>query len=160
MAARMNKTERWIWAVAAVTAGTALYLLPDLCEGWSIELHMWLREGNPPFIKYSILTKMLAFYGLIFVAKVIASYGLFRFRSWGRTLAICALSVEFLYILPWVIKAITVYLRHPEWVRFHTIIKLILGWTPGYLSLICVIILLAGPVRERFRKTPIQTVEP
>jgi hypothetical protein len=102
---------------------------------------------------------------------MIASYGLFKFQSWGRTLAIYVLSTDFLIRLAGFINMVTYHWRHPEmiqrykeWMATHEqvqriTISLIPGYIIGLLSLISVIILIIRPVKERFVRVSVEALK-
>jgi hypothetical protein len=159
----MNKTRLLIWGIASVTAGTALYVvLPRHWKSWWSMFLLWSQEGNP--FPVWLLSVWIIF-DLILLLKLIASYGLFNFRFWGRTLATYVLSADFLFRLTGFTNVQTYYWRHPEMVQRHkemlesmlsqgavrqTTISFIPGYIIGLLSLISVIILIMRPVRQGF----------
>jgi hypothetical protein len=163
----MNKTRLLIWGIASVTAGTALYVLLPIWKHWWYILQFWIQGGNPykDFPFWVLPGQVLL--DLMLMLKLIASYGMFRFQSWARTLAIYVLSADFLLRLAGFINVHTYYWRHPEMVQRHKemfesalsrgyvfefTISLIPGYIIGLLSLISVIILILRPVNERFGK--------
>jgi hypothetical protein len=168
----MNKTKLLIWVIASVTAGTALYiLLPTHWKYWWHTIQWWIQEGYP-FKKFPFWVLPLGIiFDLILMLKLIASYGMFKLQSWGRTIAIYALSADFLLRLAGFINVHTYYWRHPEMVQRHkemlesalsqggvrvTTISVIPGYIIGLLSLISVIILIIRPVKERFIGVPVE----
>jgi hypothetical protein len=168
----MNKTKSLIWVIASVTAVTALYiLLPSHLEHWWGTLQSWIQEGNPyKNFEFWVLPAVIIF-DLVLIFKLIASYGMFKLRSRGRTLAIYVLSADFLLRLAGFINVHTYYWRHPEMVQRHkemlksalsqgyvrvTTISLIPGYIIGLLSLISVIILIFRPVKERFIRASVE----
>jgi hypothetical protein len=168
----MNKTKSLIWVIASVTAGTALYvLLPTHWKYWWYMLQLWIQEGNPfKSFPFWVLPGTV-FLDLILIFKLIASYGMFRFQSWGRTLAISVLSADFIFRLAGFINVQIYSWRHPEMIQRYNewmesmasrgdiqriSISLIPGYIIGLLSLISVIVLIIRPVRERFRKVAIE----
>jgi hypothetical protein len=164
----MNKTRLLIWMIASVAAGTVFYdLLPDWRHWWYV-LQIWIQGENPyKSFPFWVLPGTI-FLNLVLVFKLIASYGLFRFRSWGRTLAIYILSTDFISRLAGFVNVQTSHWRHPEliqryneWVASHPntqsiTISFIPGYIIGLLSLISVIILMVKPVKEKFRKNAIE----
>jgi hypothetical protein len=160
---KTGKTRLLIWGIASVTAGTALYrLFPTKWRHWWYTLQFWIQGDNPyQSLPFWILPGEI-FFTLILIFKLIASYGMFRFQSWGRTLAIYVLSVDFIIRLAGFINGQTYYWRHPEmmqrykeWIASHReVLTFTYSFIPGYiiglLSLICVLILTMKPVRERF----------
>jgi len=161
-----------ILGIASVTAGTALYiLLPSHWKHWWDMLQSWIQEGNPyKNFEFWVLPAVIIF-DLILISKLIASYGMFKLQSWGRTLAIYVLSADFLISLAGFLNRVTYYWRHPEMIQRHKemlesalskgavqekIISAIPGYIIGLLSLICVIILITRPVKEKFGRTAIQ----
>ncbi len=169
----INKSKFLIWLIASVTAGTALYdILPTYWQYWWHMLQLWI-QGNNPYrdFPFWVLPVGIVF-DLILVFKLIAAYGMFKFKHWGRILAIYVLSADFLLRLAGFINRVTYYWRHPEMVQRHkemlesalsqgyvevTTISAIPGYIVGLLSLISIIILITGPVKERFRRIPIET---
>jgi hypothetical protein len=168
----MNKTRLLIWGIASVTAGTALYvLLPTHWKHWWYILQLWIQGDNPykSFPFWVLPGEVLL--NLILIFKLIASYGMFRFQSWGRTLAIYVLSADFIFRLAGFINVQTYRWRHPEMIQRYNewmesmashgdIQRITISFIPGYiiglLSLISVIILIIGPVKDRFRKVAIE----
>ncbi len=165
----MNKTRLLIWGIASATAGTALYiLLPKHWRYWWDMLQFWIQGYHPYKNLPSWVFPGVILFDLILIFKLIASYGMCKFRSWGRTLAIYVLSADFLLRLAGFINMLTYPSRHPEIIQRYNETKsmpgnvtitmsLIPGYVIGLLSLICVIILIMRPVKERFGKTAIQT---
>jgi hypothetical protein len=168
----MNKTKVLIWGVASVTAGTALYVLfPTHWRHWWYMLQSWIQGDNPyKSFPFWILPAEI-FFDLILLFMLIASYGMFRLQSWGRTLAIYVLSADFLLRLAGFINVQTYYWRHPEMVQRHKeilesalsqgavqmkIISAIPGYIVGLLSLASVIILIVRPVKQEFRRVATQ----
>jgi len=168
----MDKTRLLIWGIASVTAGTALYiLLPSHWKHWWHTLQLWIQEGNPyKSFPFWVLPGEI-FLDLILIFKLIASYGMFRFQSWGRTLAIYVLSVDFIFRLAGFINVQTYHWRHPEMIQRYNewmesmashgdiqriTISLIPSYIIGLLSLMSVIILITRPVKERFITAPVE----
>ncbi len=134
-------------------------------------LQSWIQEGNP-FKNFPFwVVPVGIFFDLILISKLVASYGMVRFQSWGRTLAIYVLSTDFIFRLAGFINVQTYPWRHPgmiqrynEWVEsvasrgnIQTItISLIPSYIIGLLSLISVIILIIRPVKERFKQVAIE----
>ncbi len=116
----MNKIRLLIWGIASVSAGTALYdLLPTHWKYWWHMLQLWIQGGNPfRSFPFWVLPASIIF-DLILIFKLIASYGLFRLQSWGRTLAICVLSTDFIIRLAGFINVQTYSWRHPEMIQRH-----------------------------------------
>jgi hypothetical protein len=129
-------------------------------------IQFWIQVGNPFKIPFWLFLWII--FEFILILKLIASYGLFRFRSWGRTLAIYILSADFISRLAGFVNVQTSHWRHPEmiqryneWVASHPntqriTISFIPGYIIGLLSLISVIILVIKPVKEKFRKNAIK----
>jgi len=153
-----------IWGIASVTAVTALYRLFPQWRDWWYTLQLWIQGDNPyKSFPFWILPGEI-FFTLILIFKLIASYGMFRFQSWGRTLAIYVLSVDFIIKLVGFINVQTYHWRHPEmiqryneWIASHReVLTFTISFIPGYiiglLSLISVIVLLIRPEKERFGK--------
>jgi hypothetical protein len=169
----MNKSKSLIWLIASLTAGTALYvILPTYWKYWWQMLQLWIQGDNPyRDFPFWVLPVGIVF-DLILVFKLIAAYGMFKFKHWGRTLAIYVLSGDFLLRLAGFINSVTYHWRHPEMVQRHKemlesmasqggiqiiTISLIPGYIIGLLSLISVIILIIRPVKERFKGIPVET---
>jgi len=163
----VNKTKSLIWVIASFTAGTALYiLLPSHWKHWWHMLQLWIQEGNPfKSFPFWVLPAGIIF-DLVLIFKLIASYGMFKLQSWGRTLAIYVLSVDFLLRLAGFINVLTYPSRHPEMIQRYNEMKsmpghvtitgsLIPSYIIGLLSLISVIILITRPVKERFIRAPV-----
>jgi hypothetical protein len=165
----MNRTRLLIWGIASVTAGTALYvLLPTHWKHWWRMLQLWIQGGSPPFKNFPfwVLPAGIIF-DLVLIFKLIASYGMFKLQSWGRTLAIYVLSADFLLRLAGFINVVTYPSRHPEMIQRYNEMKsmpghgtitasLIPSYIIGLLSLISVIILVTRPVKERFVRAPVE----
>jgi hypothetical protein len=164
----MSKTKLLIWVIASVTAVTALYiLLSSHWKYWWYMLQSWIQDGNPfKNFPFWVLPAGIIF-ELILIFKLIASYGMFKLQSWGRTLAIYVLSADFLLRLAGFINVLTYPSRHPEMIQRYNEMKsmpghvtitgsLIPSYIIGLLSLISVIILIIRPVKERFRKIAIE----
>jgi hypothetical protein len=168
----MNKTKSLIWLIASITAGSALYSdLPSHWRHWWYDFQLWIQGGNPyKSFPFWVLPSVV-FFDLILIFKLIASYGLFKFQSWGRTLAIYVLSTDFLIRLAGFINMVTYHWRHPEmiqrykeWMATHEqvqriTISLIPGYIIGLLSLISVIILIIRPVKERFVRVSVEALK-
>ena len=165
----MNKTGSLIWLIASITAASAFYIaLPSHWIHWWYELQLWIQGGNPyKSFPFWVLPSVV-FFDLILIFKLIASYGLFKFQCWGRSLAIYVLSADFLLRLAGFINVSTYYWRHPEMIQRHKewmathehvqriTISLIPGYIIGLLSLIFVIILIIRPVKERFVRASVE----
>ncbi len=155
------KSKFLIWMIAAVTAGAALYIgLPINCTLWWQQLQLWIQDYPFWLISVAIISSLIPIF------KLVAAYGLYKLRNWGRMLAIYTLSTDFLIRLAGFINQITYYWRHPEMVQrdkellasalankkmavIH--INLIPGYIIAISSLICVILLFLRPVKEVFR---------
>ena len=158
-----------------VTVGTALYdLFPTYWKHWWVTFQLWV-QGQDPFgnLSFWVLPATILF-DLCLIFKLIASWGMFRLRSWGKTAAIYLLSADFLFRLAGFINVQTYYWRHPE--RFQPDLELLsevksmpshyemitVSYIPSYiiglLSLLSVFILLNGSVRKAFKK--ISVVDP
>ena len=169
----MNMTKSLIWVIASVTAVTALYiLLPGHWKYWWHMLQSWIQDGNPfKNVPFWVLPAGIIF-ELILIFKLIASYGMSKLQSWGRTLAICVLSADFLLRLAGFINVLTYPSRHPEMIQRYSkmesmpghvtiiTVSLIPSYIIGLLSLISVIILIAKPVKERFIRAPGEAHKP
>ena len=169
----MDKTKSLIWVIASVTAGTALYiLLPGHWKYWWYMLQSWIQDGNPfRNFPFWVLPAGIIF-DLVLIFKLIASYGMFKLQSWGRTLALYVLSVDFLLRLAGFINVLTYPSRHPEMIQRYnemnsmpghvTIItgSLIPSYIIGLLSLICGILLMTKPVRNTFRRIALEADKP
>ncbi len=166
-----KKIRSLIRVIALVTAGTGLYiLLPGHWKYWWHMLQSWILEGNPFKNSPSWVLLVGIIFELVLIFKLIASYGLFKFQSWGRSLAIYVLSADFLLRLAGFINVLTYPSRHPEMIQrynewksmvqpgeIHTITgSLIPGYIIGLLSLMSVIILITRPVKERFGGTQVK----
>ncbi len=160
---QMDEDKLLIRGIAFVTAGTALYiLLPSHWKHWWYTIQSWVQEGNLyKNFPFWVLPTVIIF-DLVLIFKLIASYGMFKFQSWGRTLGIYVLSADFLLRLAGFINVLTYPSRHPEMIQRYnemqsmpgrvTIItgSLIPSYIIGLLSLISVVILIIRPVKERF----------
>ncbi len=148
-----------IWGVASVTAGTALYVLfPTHWKYWWHTIQWWIQVGNP-FKEFPFWVLPLGIIlDLVLILKLIASYGMVRFQSWGRILAIYVLSADFLFGLAGFINMQIYYLRHPELVQRHKemLESALPEYVIGLLSLISIIILFTRPVKERFGRPAIE----
>ncbi len=165
------KIRSLIRVIALVTAGTALYiLLPGHWKYWWHMLQSWILEGNPFKNSPSWVLPVGIIFELVLIFKLIASYGLFKLQSWGRTLGIYVLSADFLLRLGGFINVLTYSSRHPEMIQRYNEMKsmpghvtitgsLIPGYIIGLLSLISVMILISGPVKERFRNIATEAYE-
>jgi hypothetical protein len=135
------KSKIIIWLIAAIIAGTVFYiLLPNYWKRNSLAL--WIQFGNQ--LKYLPFWKILLIilFDLILLFRLIASYGLIRLRNWGRVIAICVLSADFLFRL-WAFIYGLIY--------FHTIENsFIPSHLIGALSLILLVTLMRKPIKERF----------
>jgi hypothetical protein len=165
----MDKTKSLIWAIASVTAVTALYiLLPSHWKHWWYTLQSWIQEGNPyKNFPFWVLPAGIIF-DLILIFKLIASCGMFKLQSWGRTHAIYVLSADFFLRLAGFINVLTYPSRHPEMIQRYNEMKsmpghitiitgsLIPSYIIGLLSLISAIILITRPVKERFIRAPVE----
>jgi hypothetical protein len=162
----MNKSKLLIWVIASVTAGTALYvILPMHWKYWWYMLQIWI-QGDNPFKKFPFwVLPVSIMLDLVLIFKLIASYGIFKLQRWGRTLAIYALSADFLLRLVGFINRVTYNWLHPEMIQRQkeilesalsrgyvrvTTISAIPGYIIGLLSLMSIIILIIRPVKERF----------
>jgi len=164
-----NKIKSLIWVIAAVTAGTALYiLLPTHWKYWWRTLQYWIQGGDPyKNFPFWVLPVSITF-DLVLIFKLIASYGMFKLKSWGRVLALYAFSADFLFRLAGFINVLTYPRRHPEMIQRFNEMKSVPGWRvvatrsliPSYiiglLSLISVIILMTRPVRQAFKSIAIE----
>jgi hypothetical protein len=159
-----NKIKSLIWVIASVTAGTALYIL--LLTHWTYWWHIlqhWIQGTSLKNFQFWILAVSIIF-DLVLIFKLIASYGMFKLKSWGRTLALYVLSVDFLIRLAGFINVLTYPRRHPEMIQRFNEMKSMPGWRVvamrslipscviGLLSLISVIILMIKPVRNAFKR--------
>lgn len=166
----INKIRSLIWGIASVTAGTALYtLLPTHWKYWWDILQLWIQQRNPyKSFPFWVLPVGIVF-DFILLFKLIAAYGMFKLQSWARTFAIYVLSVDFIIKLVGFINVQTYHWRHPEmiqryneWIASHReVLTFTISFIPGYiiglLSLISVIVLLIRPVKERFKRNPLET---
>jgi hypothetical protein len=118
-------------------------------------------QGENPFRYFQLWTYAVWFlFDITLIFKFISSYGLFRFRKWGRTVTVCALFSDFLLRLGGVINAWTYDLRHPELYaklqsnpplpEYAITYSMIPSYVIALLSLISAIILLSKPVEEFF----------
>jgi hypothetical protein len=155
----MNKTRLLIWVIAFFVAGTALYdLLPTFWRHWWNVLQLWIQGDNPYKSFPFWVLPVEVFFDLIYIFKLIASYGMFRFRSWGRTLAVYVLSADFIIGLIGFINRQTYHWRHPEPPPIppgYVQVQVISLW-PFYIiaiiSLLSVIALTKKSVRVGFEK--------
>ena len=169
----MNKSKSLIWVIASVTAGTALYvILPTYWKYWWQMLQLWIHGDNPyRDFPFWVLPVGIVF-DLILVFKLIAAYGMFKLQHWGRTLAIYVLSADFFLRLAGFIDRVIYNWRHPEMIQHYNewkesmasqggiqiiTISLIPGYIIGLLSLISVIILIIRPVKQKFKRVPLET---
>ena len=128
----MNKIKSLIWVIASVTAGTALYdLLPTHWRFWWYMLQSWIQGGNPfKSFPFWVLPAAIIL-DLVLIFKLIASYGMFRLRVWGRTLAIYVLSADFLLRLVGFVNVLTYHSpRLPEMIYRYKELK---SMPPGYV---------------------------
>lgn len=100
----------------------------------------------------------LILFNLILLGKLLAIYGLLRFKLWGRNIAICVLTSDFLLRLAGAVNMWTFQLRHPEPPSIPAssesvyvgTVSVIPSYVIGLLSLISVIILTRKNIREAF----------
>ena len=147
--------------IAVVTAATAFYVLfPTywLMRHWWQIISAYFQGVNPfQYFEFWIYPAW-ALMDLILIFKLISSYRLFRFRKWGRTVALYVLFSDFLLRLGGVINTWTYHFRHPELYsklqsnpplpEYTLTYSMIPSYVIALLSLISVIILLSKPVKE------------
>ena len=155
---RNQMTLLLIRLAAVIAAGTAFYeALPDfgLKYLWFIASAFWSNYVDWGFIAWFPLGFLVN--PVIPVAKLIAAYGLLRFRPWAWRVAIIPLTVDFLFCLIGAINfAIQSYrYRYFQIPEGYRVVKVISMW-PSYiialLSAFAILFLLRPSVKRKFEK--------
>lgn len=157
-------TTNIIKVIALIIAASALYPIIGSWDSiwWGLAATL---QGQDDF---SSLNKSLWFgpttiiLYVIILFKLIAAHGLFRLKSWGRTLTIGVLFCDFLIKLLGAVNIWTYYWRHPEALEMieslqassqDVHVQTVSMW-PSYISgvfsLICIVFLLRQSTKEKF----------
>lgn len=144
--------------VAVIAAGTALYeALPDfgLKYVWLIVSELWYNYVDWGLIAWFPLGFLVN--PVIPVAKLIAAYGLVRFRPWAWRAAIIPLTVDLLvYLIGAINFAIQSYryreFRIPEGYRVVQVISMWPSYIIGLLSAFAILFLFRPSVKRKFEK--------
>ena len=155
---RNQMTVVFVRLAAVITAGTALYeAFPDfgLKYVWLILSELWNNYVDWGLIAWLPLSFL--FNPVIPVAKLIAAYGLLRFRPWAWRVAIIPLTVD---LLVYLIGAINFAIQSYRYREFQIppgsqVVKVISMWPSyiiGLLSAFAILFLLRPSVKRNFEK--------
>jgi hypothetical protein len=155
---RNQMTVLLIRLVAVIAAGTAFYeMLPDfgLKYVWLIVSELWNNYVDWGLIAW--LPLAFLFNPVIPVAKLIAAYGLVRFRPWAWRAAIIPLTVDLFVCLTGAINfAIQSYryreFQIPPGYRVVQVISMWPSYIIGLLSAFAILFLLRPSVKREFEK--------
>lgn len=143
---------------AGIAAGTAFYeAFPDfgLKYLWFIASAFWSDYVDWGLIAWFLLAFLVN--PVIPVAKLIAAYGLLRFRPWAWRAAIIALTVGlFFHVTGAINSAIQFYgYREFQIPEGHRVVQVISMWPSyiiGLLSALAILFLLRPSVKRKFGK--------
>ena len=106
--------KKLVWIIAAVTGIPGLYYL--LRDPGGLFYHLqWLINGEIPSQTIPLWATILIFLlYLVFLLRPVSAYGLFKLRTWGKSLAIGTLCLDLIIRTIGFIHVWTYYDRHPE----------------------------------------------
>jgi hypothetical protein len=148
----MEKQKKILRIIALIIVVTVFYHLTQR------PLRAWLNWWKLLFywFQYSVAAHVLIF-DLILFLKLIAAYGIFKIKSWGRMIALPVLAVDILFRLYGMINIYSYHLRHPQpsSIPMGQHVEIIpVNLTPSYIisftSLISIIILMNKRIKTTF----------
>ena len=155
-----------IRVIAFLTIATALYeLLPSLGSMRWFFAELFRGVYPTEYMPLWLIPMTILMYS-VWCLKLLAGYGLLQHLSWGRFVALSALSLDFLFKLWGAVNMWTYYLRHPAPPPIPTEgmhVEHISAWPSyiiGMVSLVSLILLLQRRMKDRFSQSKIsETVE-
>jgi hypothetical protein len=156
---RNQMTLLLIRLAAVIAAGTAFYqAFPDfgLKYLWFIASVFWYHYADWGLITWFLLGFLVN--PVIPVAKLIAAYGLLRFRPWAWRAAVIPLTVDLLFRLTGAINFAIQFYRYrefqiPEGHRMVQVISMTPSYIIGLLSAFAILFLLRPSVKRKFGKS-------